>query len=276
MQVFHRNPKTKLAGPELKKVHALGKSPVISITPAGSTEATLIAESGFITEYLTEHFGDKSAGSVLPKRWKDGQEGKVCGETEEWMRYKYFLHYAEGSLMTLMLLSLVALRKSLLSFHGRRTSLNRSWLRAFFCAAYSHHVEASNSLAKRANMSTEIKAAPGAPFFVKPITNRISKQLFDSFIGPNVKTHFEFLEGNLRTAVASESGKRYLCGPNLTAADILMSFPLIAAKGGRAGAIDKATYPLLVEYIATLEGEAGYKKSIDKIIEVEGHFDASL
>ena len=27
---------------------------------------------------------------------KDGQVGKVGGETEEWLRFRYFLHYAEG------------------------------------------------------------------------------------------------------------------------------------------------------------------------------------
>ncbi len=68
----------------------------------------IVAESALIVEYLLEHFGRNETGRLLPKQWKDGQEGKLCGETEEWMRYKYFLHYAEGSLMTLMLVSLIA------------------------------------------------------------------------------------------------------------------------------------------------------------------------
>ncbi|CAL3965532.1 unnamed protein product, partial [Diplocarpon coronariae] len=45
--------------------------------------------------------------SLLPKRYQEGQEGRLGGETEEWMRYRYFMHYAEGSLMTLMVLALV-------------------------------------------------------------------------------------------------------------------------------------------------------------------------
>jgi glutathione S-transferase len=106
LEIFHRNKETRLAPPELKKVHALGKSPVISVTPAGSTEAVIIAESAFIIEYLIKHFGQNS--TLEPKQYKDGQEGKVAGETEEWLRYRYFMHYAEGSLMTLMLLSIVA------------------------------------------------------------------------------------------------------------------------------------------------------------------------
>jgi glutathione S-transferase len=107
LEIFHRNKETKLAPPELKKVHALGKSPVISVTTVGSTEPTIIAESGFIVEYLLDHFGSES--TLLPKRYKEGQEGKLGGETEEWMRFRYFMHYTEGSLMSLMLIAVVAL-----------------------------------------------------------------------------------------------------------------------------------------------------------------------
>jgi glutathione S-transferase len=111
IEVFHRDPVTFLAPPELKKVHALGKSPVLSVTPSGSSEAVVIAESANIIEYVLEHWGKES--TLLPKRYKEGQEGKVGGETEEWLRYRYFMHYAEGSLMTLMLMKMVANSKLL-------------------------------------------------------------------------------------------------------------------------------------------------------------------
>jgi glutathione S-transferase len=88
---------------------ALGKSPVISVTPAGSSKSVVIAESANIVEYLLDHFSKGS--TLLPKRYKDGNEGKLGGETEEWLRFRYYMHYAEGSLMTLLLLSLVALRE---------------------------------------------------------------------------------------------------------------------------------------------------------------------
>lgn len=110
LEVFYRNKETMLAGPELTKVHALGKFPVISITTADSADPIVIAESAFIVEYLLDHFGDGS--TLLPKRYKEGQEGKIGGETEEWMRYRYFMHYAEGSLMSLMLMALVVRRKN--------------------------------------------------------------------------------------------------------------------------------------------------------------------
>jgi glutathione S-transferase len=36
-----------------------------------------------------------------PQRYTPGSEGKVGGETEEWMRYRYFMHYVEGSLIAM-------------------------------------------------------------------------------------------------------------------------------------------------------------------------------
>jgi glutathione S-transferase len=84
---YQRNPRTILAPPELKKVHPLGKSPVI--TDAGRT----IAESGAIIEYLVEKYGQ---GRFAP-----------APGTEEKLRYTYWLHYAEGSAMPLLLMKLV-------------------------------------------------------------------------------------------------------------------------------------------------------------------------
>ena len=103
---------THLAPPELKEVHALGKSPVVSITSSASDKPVVIAESALIIEYLLDHFGQNS--TLLPKRYKEGQDSKIGGESEEWLRFRYFMHYAEGSLMTLMLIALVAGRRSTL------------------------------------------------------------------------------------------------------------------------------------------------------------------
>ena len=66
----------------------------------------MIAESAVIAEYLLDHFGNGI--KLLPKRYKNGQEGRIGGETEEWLRFRYFMHYAEGSLMTLMMIALIA------------------------------------------------------------------------------------------------------------------------------------------------------------------------
>jgi len=72
---------------ELRAIHPLGKSPVV--TDDGKT----IAESGAIVEYLTENYGD---GRLIPRP-----------NTPERLRYTYWLHYAEGSAMPPLLLKLL-------------------------------------------------------------------------------------------------------------------------------------------------------------------------
>ena len=85
---YQRDATTMLAPPALRKVHPLGKSPVI--TEDGLT----VAESGAIVEYLVDRHG---RGSGL----------KPPANTQERLRYTYWLHYAEGSAMPPLLLSLV-------------------------------------------------------------------------------------------------------------------------------------------------------------------------
>ena len=84
---YPRDKKTMLAPPELRAVHPLGKSPVV--TDDGAT----IAESGAIVEYLVERYGK---GRFVPPA---GTPAKL--------RYTYWLHYAEGSAMPPLLLKLV-------------------------------------------------------------------------------------------------------------------------------------------------------------------------
>lgn len=85
---YKRDPDTLLAPPELAKVHPLGKSPVV--TDDGRT----IAESGAILEYLVEQHGK---GRLVP-----------AAGTPEHLRCRYFMHYAEGSLMPPLLVLLLA------------------------------------------------------------------------------------------------------------------------------------------------------------------------
>jgi glutathione S-transferase len=84
---YQRDPRTMLAPPELKAVHPLGKSPVISDGP------TVVAESGAIVEYLVERYGN---GRLAP-----------AAGTPDKLRYTYFLHFAEGSAMPPLLMKLV-------------------------------------------------------------------------------------------------------------------------------------------------------------------------
>jgi glutathione S-transferase len=84
---YERDPKTLLAPASLRKVHPLGKSPVIT-----DGDATL-AESGAIIEYLVETHGK---GKLVP-----------AAGTMAYRDYRYFMHYAEGSLMPLLVMKLV-------------------------------------------------------------------------------------------------------------------------------------------------------------------------
>jgi glutathione S-transferase len=85
---YLRDPKTMLAPPELRKIHPLGKSPVIT-----DGDVT-VAESGAIVEYLLDTYD--AAGRFRPP----------VG-TAERRRFTYWLHYAEGSAMPPLLLSLI-------------------------------------------------------------------------------------------------------------------------------------------------------------------------
>ena len=84
---YERDPVTMLAPPELKAVHRLGKSPVIE------DGGRVVAESGAIVEYLAESHG---GGRLVPK------------DSEARLRYRYWMHFAEGSMMTPLLLKLYA------------------------------------------------------------------------------------------------------------------------------------------------------------------------
>ncbi len=88
IKLYQRDPKTMLAPKSLLKVHPLGKSPVI--TDGG----TVVAESGAIIEYLIDRYdieGKLSPAAGTPTR----------------LRYTYWLHFAEGSAMSPLLMKLV-------------------------------------------------------------------------------------------------------------------------------------------------------------------------
>ncbi|AVH73863.1 glutathione S-transferase [Nostoc sp. 'Lobaria pulmonaria (5183) cyanobiont'] len=87
IKFYERDAKTMMAPESLRQVHPLGKSPVI-------TDADLtIAESGAIIEYIVDRYGN---GRLVP-----------ASGTPEYLRYKYWLHYAEGSAMPPLVMQLV-------------------------------------------------------------------------------------------------------------------------------------------------------------------------
>lgn len=84
---YQRDPQTLLAPPTLKAVHPLGKSPVVR------DGDTVLAESGALITSLLERHGN---GRLIPP----------IG-TPERLRYTYWLHYAEGSLMPYLVMTLM-------------------------------------------------------------------------------------------------------------------------------------------------------------------------
>jgi glutathione S-transferase len=86
MVLHKRNPMTRLAPPELKAIHPLGKAPVIV------DDGAVVAESGAILEYLVEKYG--------------GGQFKPPLASAHWRDYQHWMHFAEGSAMLPLLLKL--------------------------------------------------------------------------------------------------------------------------------------------------------------------------
>jgi glutathione S-transferase len=172
---YERNKKTMLAPPELKRVHPLGKSPVIEDTDAGG--GVVVAETGAIIEYLVE----KADGRLGPLAHRDSV-----------LRYRMFLHYAEGSLMPPLLVMLV---------------LNR------------------------------------IPIFGKTAIKRIQ---------PMVDVHLDYVEAEL-------ASRPWFAGEEMTGADIMMSFPLEAARG-RAGL--GPSRPHTIAWLARIHARPAYQAAL--------------
>lgn len=114
----------------------------------------------------------------------------------------------------------------------------------------------------------EILKSNKIPFPIRPITSFVSNRFFSAFVIPHLNTDLEFLEKQLESA---PDGGGYICGRHLTAADILLSFPLGLVKE-RIGKVDGSIfgkYPKLWAYLERLKGEEGYKRAEKRIEEVE-------
>jgi glutathione S-transferase len=170
---YERDEKTMLAPPELARVHPLGKSPVIE------DGGRVVAETGAIVEYLVE----KAEGRLGPSANRDTV-----------LRYRHFLHYAEGSMMPPLLALLVVGRLGLLGKPAR---------------------------------------APLLAMFGK---------------------HLDWLENEL-------AGRAWFAGDAFTAADIMMSFPLEAARS-RAG-LD-ASRPHLTDWLERIHARPAYAEALKK------------
>ncbi len=93
LKVYHRHPETMRAGDELKKIHPLGKSPVIE------DNELILSESGAITTYLIEKYGQHL--SLVPPK-----EDVIASAI-----YNQWLHYPEGSVFSPLLIKMLLMRE---------------------------------------------------------------------------------------------------------------------------------------------------------------------
>jgi len=159
-----------------------------------------LAESGAILDYLVETYGE---GKFAPERG-----------TPSYLRYRYWMHYAEGSLATPLLLQLVF------------DQIERK-----------------------------------SPFIVRPVAKAISSQVKGLLVTPNLKRHFDYLEGEL-----TEHGP-WFAGRSFSAADVQMSFGIEAAAA--RGLLKNR--PKLADWLRRIHERPAYQRALEQ----GGPFDLS-
>jgi glutathione S-transferase len=92
------------------------------------------------------------------------------------------------------------------------------------------------------------------PFFAKPVVKGIATKVKSSFVLPQLKTHLDFMEGELAKSA-------WFAGEEFSAADIQMSFPVEAA-ASRAG-LD-ASRPKLMAFLQRIHARPAYRRALDR------------
>jgi glutathione S-transferase len=183
---YQRDPKTMAAPASLLSVHPLGKSPVMT------DESHTVAETGAIVEYILEKYGH---GRMTPPKG-----------TEDHLRYTYWLHFAEGSAMPPLVMTL------LFTEMPKRT-----------------------------------------PALVRPIARMISKTVQTSYLAPQIERQLDLMEAELGRST-------WFAGPEITGADVVMSFPVEAA-ASRNGL---GTRPRLTQWLKTVHARPAYQRALQE------------
>lgn len=172
---YERDKRTMLAPNELKQVHPLGKSPVIE----DQETDLVVAESGAILSYLVDRAGGEFGAPM---------------DDEDGLRFRFWLHYAEGSMMPPLLLRLAMSR---------------------------------------------------VPLFGRAAMRRVQ---------PMIDVHLDYVESEL-------AQRPWFAGEEISAADVMMSFPLEAARA-RAG-LD-ASRPATIAWLDAIQARPAYKAALAK------------
>jgi glutathione S-transferase len=179
---YQRDAKTMLAPPELRAVHPLGKSPVIT------DGDTTVAETGAIVAYILGRYGQ---GRLIPP-----------ADTPELHRYTYWVHFAEGSAMPPLVMTLLF-----------------------------------GEIPKR------------TPALIRPIASTVQS----SYLAPMIASHLDLMEAELGKSA-------WFAGEDFSAADVMMSFPVEAAKS-RAGL---GNHPRLAAWLAKIHARPAYNLALEK------------
>lgn len=92
------------------------------------------------------------------------------------------------------------------------------------------------------------------PFFIRPIVRGVSRKVMAAFVEPQLKTHFDFMEGEL-------AGREWFCGGEFTAADIQMSF--VVEAGAARGALGSGR-PRLQAWLERIHARPAWKRALEK------------
>ena len=99
---------------------------------------------------------------------------------------------------------------------------------------------------------TKMKQAP-MPFFIKPVAKMLANKVLQSFVSPNIKRSFDYIEQHLQN-------NEWFCGDQLTGADFQMSFPLEASAA--RGLLHN--YPAIDAYVKRYQARAAYQTGLSK------------
>ena len=183
---YQRDAKTMFAPAELRQVHPLGKSPVIT------DGADTVAETGAIVEYILEKYGQDR---LMP-----------AAGTPEKLRFTYWMHFAEGSAMPPLVMTL---------------------------------------------LFTEIPKR--MPFLVRPVGNLIGRTVQNSYLRPLIDAQLDLMEAELNRSAN-------FAGAELTAADIMMSFPVEAA----ASRASLGQRPKLASWLQAAHVRPAYQRALQQ------------
>ena len=90
------------------------------------------------------------------------------------------------------------------------------------------------------------------PFFIKPVAKLITGAIRKNYLSHTLDGIFDFLESKLESST-------YFLGDQISAVDMIMSFPLEASLAGR-GKLEKR--PCIKKFVAAIKEDAGYKKAL--------------